>query len=1580
MGSAKGATIPLALAVAVACSAWMAACRPAAAQLLIPGVPAGRGGTAADSDDPSGNVFLPADRNILKSMSRAKALLEAGRHGEAVGLLGNILRDAEDGGCVDYFFQPDKNSKRQPSLKSEAQRLIGGMPRAARELYELQFGTEARQTLDSAIATGDNELLTKVSRCYFHTRAGGDATFLLGLHNMDRAHQLSGALLLQRLRDTHHDANRFEPNLSLTLATGWLQAGMPENARQTLSALKRSHPDTEVTVAGKQVPLFKVDVEAADWLAGLIGPQPSASERSRHMDAWRMFRGSAARNATTDSSAPLLNVRWHIPLTHELMIREMLNQLKRVNDERGMATLSGLHPLAVNDVVLMRTWKTIMAMDFKTGKRLWDYPVDMPSAKPTGNSSADMRAKTNLAGQLGQRMWDDSVFGKLSSDGVRVFSVEGLPSQPTSRHPNMIVAGPQGTRQAAQPHNLLVAHDIKTGKVKWHLGGENGERAYKEAGTFFLGPPLPLQGKLYVLGEVGDEINLFELEAATGKVLRRQPLSMVERNIYVDSQRRLAGAMPSYADGVLVCPISNGAVVALDLATQSLLWGYRYAKVDPYRRYTMPNMRLAQLTGTGETSSWIDFTATISDGRVLITPVGSNSVHCLDLLDGTLQWKADRGEDLYVGCVHEGKVVLVGRRQLRALKISDGEPAWDGRAVKLPAGGMPSGRGFAGQKRYFVPLDSAEVAVVNLEEGKLESVAKSRKGNVPGNMICYQGCVISQGTDGLSCFYQLDMAGKKVKETLAANPDDPAALALRGEILLDQADSEKGIISLFRSLELEESPRTKETLTDALIAGLDNDFPTHRKYAERLEKLIETTGRKATYLRLMAAGFRKTNQWKSALEKYVELIDFDGDPRLGSPNEGENIGPEQMAKMLDSGGSLRDGNDLSFEQISKAYTLRRDRWVRADLLALRNEMPDSEKTELDSVVGKRREEVLRSNEQLLSRHFLDYFDGQPGSDRVRDQLVALLDKGGEPLAAELLSGRHKKAETVVDEKVVWPPKVVDSQQKTSNRNVSGFQRWIMAFRGNSEPFFTDSSIRFDRGRSQVSCVDSLGKDRWTLALPRTSGQNYYPYMSPSSGIRANGHLLVMKLGNQVVAIDTLGKDEDGPGGKEPGPRLLWQEDLAKLETSSGNMGGMLQQAIRLPFFHTRMASANTFDGLGPVTDAYTCFQRYRNLVAVDTASGKQIWTRRDVPAGCALFGDDEYVFALPPGEEEAAVYRALDGVFLGTRPVRLFMSLDDGTNPFAINAAAAGDAGNQDAAPEKSDETVDVATPLPFHATCKATIGRNLLSWYPSEDGKHYTLELFDPWEQKLVWKSRQFSSDAKISISEDSVAVVVEPNGKLAMIALEDGRMIAEHELKIDKELTGLAFLRSGDQFILMLRVKDDRPKGVQVTPLSGMGPAVISSGDVYLIDSDGRLVWDKPAVIEHQSLLSNQPSNLPVITFACRVYDQTKTSNKRNTVSVLCLDRRTGKEAYKGNVPYSYNSIEISGDAEDKTVTLNMHRSSILLKYSDNPASPSKTDKADLKANDPVPNITATEAYQSRFIPPRNDPPPAVPVPVKK
>ena len=382
--------------------------------------PSGNAAGSAADEDLAENVFLPADRHTLQKLADSRKLLAEGRYGEAVRLLGAILEGPED-----FFFQPDKSAPIHRSLKAEAQRLLGQMPREGRELYELQYGARARRMLAEALEQGDIASVAEVSRRFFHTRSGYRATFLLGLDHFDHGRPLAGALTLERLREAGENAEEMEPGLSLTMATCWLQAGVAEKARQSLVSLRQRHPALRVAVAGREVPIFTDDAAAVDWLVGLIGTVTAASPAE--VDHWLMFRGDAARNAAAAGGTPLLNVRWRVAVTDDPLTEAALEQHQRRCVEEGTPTIPALHPLAVADVLLMRTARNLLAVDFSTGKRLWEVPDEDAVEFAPGVPAADLQMRQSmLMAGVGQRMWGDMTYGTLSSDGRLVFAIEDL--------------------------------------------------------------------------------------------------------------------------------------------------------------------------------------------------------------------------------------------------------------------------------------------------------------------------------------------------------------------------------------------------------------------------------------------------------------------------------------------------------------------------------------------------------------------------------------------------------------------------------------------------------------------------------------------------------------------------------------------------------------------------------------------------------------------------------------------------------------------------------------------------------------------------------------------------------------------------------------------------------------------------------------------------------------------------------------------------------------------------------------------------------------------------------------------------
>ena len=366
------------------------------------------------------------------------------------------------------------------------------------------------------------------------------------------------------------------------------------------------------------------------------------------------------------------------------------------------------------------------------------------------------------------------------------------------------------------------------------MGDESGEEEPRLAGAFFLGAPLVMLRQLYVMAERNGEIQLVVLDADTGRLQWSQQLAHVDTaTIDRDSVRRLAGASPSFADGVVICPTSAGAVVAVDISTRSLLWGYQYQQSAERVQAAIFPLQYPQMPDEPG-SRWADATVTIAEGRVLVTPVKSDELHCLDLLSGRLVWKIPRDEALFVACVDDGTVLLIGKDRIQGLRLESGEPAWP--AQSIPSGGMPSGRGFLSGGSYYLPTTAEELLRIDVRTGQLAKPLGTR--GVLGNLVCHKDVVISQGVNLLTSFHQLDPLRLQVAARLKANPNDGWALARQAELLLCDGDREQALQVLRKAYEIEPLDGTRSLLVETLLGLLRDDFASHQALAAEAERLI----------------------------------------------------------------------------------------------------------------------------------------------------------------------------------------------------------------------------------------------------------------------------------------------------------------------------------------------------------------------------------------------------------------------------------------------------------------------------------------------------------------------------------------------------------------------------------------------------------------------------------------------------------------------------------------------------------------------------------------------------------------------
>ncbi len=422
--------------------------------------------------------------------------------------------------------------------------------------------------------------------------------------------------------------------------------------------------------------------------------------------------------------------------------------------ERNQPVLPAFFPIAVTirkrdaddpvPLLIYRSFKGIHAQSLKTGQELWKTESELSFDRLLKDNSKSRMAESEmiqsyLQGGKPQVLIENSTLGTLSTDGNYVYAVEDLAVTPPSLAYQQLDArpvwnGPRGVGVTAGAWgkditdafecNKLYAYDLaRDGAAAWQIGGKSdrtedgGKRKDAETlkNSYFLGPPLPLGGKCYVLLEKSQQLHLVCLDPSKypskgeNPVVWMQLLATTQNRLYNEPNRRMQAAQLSYGEGILVCPTNAGAVLGVDLMSHSLVWAHPYReKTQATADYTEMMMirrgfgvqpMIVQQTSMASASEWKVSAPVIQEGKVVFTAPDANAVHCLNMRDGSLLWKVGKAEeDLYMGGVFNGKVLIVGKKMCRALSLKDGSVAW---SVDT---GMPSGQGIASDNVYYLPL------------------------------------------------------------------------------------------------------------------------------------------------------------------------------------------------------------------------------------------------------------------------------------------------------------------------------------------------------------------------------------------------------------------------------------------------------------------------------------------------------------------------------------------------------------------------------------------------------------------------------------------------------------------------------------------------------------------------------------------------------------------------------------------------------------------------------------------------------------------------------------------------------------
>ncbi len=1128
---------------------------------------------------PSHRVFV-VDRDAVKMFKYAIKRLEKKDYIQGLEALQRILELKEDS---NYYQDGDTDKTLCRSLKGQALKLIEQLPKEGREQYLSKYGDEAKRQFEEAREKGDIQKMELLARSYFHTPAGYKATWWLGNRHFDRLEPLAAALFYERLRKTKLGAKQFEPMLTLKTAICWGRAGMPKLAIEKLTDLKKSVPKGgRLTIGGRPVAIFDKEENALGWMVNILGGQQGFHQLKT--EQWTLFRGNSSRNAVSAPAAPIWDANWKISTFQEKRLvgsersrfetaeKKMQTEEKNRHEKDGLLGIGASHPLVSENYVIYRSLRKIRAIDLHSGKPLWETVTSSPAVeqiirlnktKPTKsrNSYYSRQMQPMDEALLSQRTWRDMTLGTLSSDGKYLFSVDDVGV--VNAYPNY--PGMPENPYSLKKYNKLRGFELKTGKFKWEIGGPRGNAELEAAGTFFLGAPLPFGNLLFCIVEQDGEIQLMAIEPQPAeydaKVVWSQSLITPTQSIKDDAIRRMSGLSPSYSNGVMVCPTSAGAVVAVDLSQRLLLWGYRHATrmpQTPGRPRFNPFNQQSNSNFLDQQSRWLDSVPTIAEGKVLLTPRDSNYLHCLNLLDGTVQWKIDRNEGYYLAGVHEGKAIVVGKTSINAYRLDNGKQAWQ-ESVPIP---KPSGRGYQTAGLYHIPLTTGSIATVDLNTGSILVKSKSRNGTIPGNLVASQGVIISQSATELSAYRPLSDIQNEINQKLASKAEDSQALALRGELKLHSGDVDDGLNDLRKAISIQPNPHAQTVLAEVILDGLRSDFNKYQAESIKLEKLIVDPEQKSRYLRTYADGLWRSGDQLGAAKKYIEFA-----------------GP--------STGKLR------LQQIDGSTSVRSDRWLRSRVKRIFAKATPEEQKGLNLLIKEQYDACQKAKSLDPLRKFIQCFNGMPIATEAQQQLairlsnqknalllepdlllhslrnskskqisgfgtaklatlrmndletrqlpqllnelegkyadvVCLEGKTGKELASSWKSRQEIKA--LLADRQIYPTTYQASSKTKSTRYVNTS---TVRIENDSDGLFEGKSLVVDNTGMSLEARGELGQKLWkiTLRKNRSSYSNYTQLYSA----RLLGNLLVFYAGAKFSVIDLTTTSES--------KRLLWQGDL-----------------------------------------------------------------------------------------------------------------------------------------------------------------------------------------------------------------------------------------------------------------------------------------------------------------------------------------------------------------------------------------------------------------------------------------------------
>ncbi len=755
-----------------------------------------------------------------------------------------------------------------PGGKTRLDSLFHNSPAEFQTEFLRQFSDLADTQINAAIKAGDFDELWKLTIRHSFCPAARRGLSILAKRSMDRGDSLDAAMLLGRLQRMNKEP---DPSLWLQMAVCYARNGLQNDAMDLVRRVQSKTTNNSIRISGKDVRLPESAAETVEWLASHSGVSHDP------VFDWLQPGGSYRRLATQPLSPPQFGSAWKSNLfeVQDVLYSEQYNPILKEYREpieqealrllqRNSTIVPTASPLVTGQLAIIRTPFGVRAVNLQSGELEWE--VTRPDSQL--KVIIDEQTKENAAKRnprLGRQFQYTDPRAHLLYQMIRTNTATQMA---VNKHTLFVVDESSGATwndefgyslgadmNAAITANFVRAYDVDSGVFKWEVGGQTQNaslpvgRGNLLAGFYFLGAPLILGERTYVLAESGEGIFLIQIAephaaiddlngsdsdsktSVNPQIVRSQILTVPQYKLPRHPVRKHAGLVPSFAQGLLICPTCDERIVAVSAEDQSLRWVFRYAGNIRTQELGGDNLVLFGGRDAIDTKSvdmdsrWIDSLPRIIDGRILVTPRDSDQLFCLDLQTGAELWKTPRSAFHAIGAVTNDRVILVGNQRTTALSIVDGTELWSTEIRD----GVVCGTSTTDGNVIQIPTDEPAIVTLDLQTGRRLIRQSEDLEKMPGNLLMTPYGLLSQNLSAVTFSASKTGEGK------------PTIVAQATELLLNRKTEEANELLDRETTSTPQDSAARQMLIELLLEGLRFDFRSNQASIPRLRKLIDKT-------------------------------------------------------------------------------------------------------------------------------------------------------------------------------------------------------------------------------------------------------------------------------------------------------------------------------------------------------------------------------------------------------------------------------------------------------------------------------------------------------------------------------------------------------------------------------------------------------------------------------------------------------------------------------------------------------------------------------------------------------------------